>query len=353
MKHLMTRVVIGASFLALIAVVSLARPAQAAFPGNTDAGRVAFEAAGIIYTVPSDGSYSLTEGSPTPVAPHKLTTGHGPRWSPNGAQIVFFRGGDIWAMKADATNIHRVTKGTANDYTPDWSADGKQIVFARTTSADRRGTLFVVAATGGTPHRLTTADDGCASEPTWSAAGRYIVYWDKCSYGPPGGGYALDKVDTRTGAVSDIVGPTGVTATEPRTGVSETWNFGGTGPDVTPDGTRVLFKVEGDDPRCTPQDGCEPWSGVVETDLFGGGLRWVVDPDVDAFRSDDPAVSPTGEFFVYVGGNENPQLPVLPLSRFPYCPNGEGSTCSSLLYESMFGPSVGYPARPDWRPLNV
>ena len=43
-------------------------------------------------------------------------------------------------------------------------------------------------------------------EPTWSATGRYVVYWDKCASGASGTGNAIRKVDTGTGAISVVVG---------------------------------------------------------------------------------------------------------------------------------------------------
>ncbi|HYP01916.1 MAG TPA: Calx-beta domain-containing protein, partial [Pyrinomonadaceae bacterium] len=46
-----------------------------------------------------------------------------PAWSPDGTKIVFNRGGDIYIMRSDGSNLTRVTSGARNDSNPAWRSD--------------------------------------------------------------------------------------------------------------------------------------------------------------------------------------------------------------------------------------
>jgi Tol biopolymer transport system component len=308
-RHVVATLLMGAAVLATPGV------ATAAFPGAN--GRIAFEQGGVIYSIRPDGSDR-----------RQLTTdtrSHSPRWSPDGRLIAFHRAGDIWVMQADGSAAHRVTSGAANDINPTWSPDGGRLVFSRTTDGTLAGrSLFVVSAAGGSGHRLTTMSDGCAVEPTWSATGRYVVYWDKCASGMSGTGNAIRKINTGTGAISVVVGVNGLAQPDGQV------FFWGTGPDVNPGGGRVVFTA------VDPFGGC----GVAITDLSGGGFRFLSVPvDCGVFLSDDPAVSPDGTQVMFTAGNENPQLNVVSTAgtRQP----------GRNIYESG---TNDFPLRPDWQP---
>lgn len=308
-RHVVATLLMGAAVLATPGV------ATAAFPGAN--GRIAFEQGGVIYSIRPDGSDR-----------RQLTTdtrSHSPRWSPDGRLIAFHRAGDIWVMQADGSAAHRVTSGAANDINPTWSPDGGRLVFSRTTDGTLAGrSLFVVSAAGGSGQRLTTRSDGCAVEPTWSATGRYVVYWDKCASGMSGTGNAIRKVNTGTGAISVVVGVDGLAQPDGQV------FFWGTGPDVTPGGGRVVFSAADPSGLC----------GVAITDLSGGGFRFLSVPvDCGVFLSDDPAVSPDGTQVVYTAGNENPQLNVVSTA-------GTRQTGRNI-YESG---TNDFPLRPDWQP---
>ena len=84
-----------------------------------------------------------------------------PRWlrntsiSPDGKTIAFTYKGDIFTVPAGGGNAFQLTTGEDYDSYPIWSPDSKTIVFA----SDREGShdLYRVAATGGTPKRITTS----------------------------------------------------------------------------------------------------------------------------------------------------------------------------------------------------
>jgi Tol biopolymer transport system component len=306
-RHAMAVLLLGAAVLATPGV------AVGAYPGAN--GRIVFEQGGVIYSIRPDGSDR-----------RQLTTdthSHSPRWSPNGRLLTFHRAGDLWVMKPDGSAAHRITSGTANDINPDWSPDGTKLVFSRTTGTLGGRSLYVVAATGGTAHLLTTQSDGCAVEPTWSATGRYVVYWDKCA-GVTGTGNALRKVNTTTGAITTVVGVAGLA-----TPAGQFFAIG-TGPDVTPDGSHVVFTAAHGQPS---GNYC-----IAITDLSGGGFRCLsIEYESGVFLADDPAVSPDGTLVVYTTGNENPQLDVITVS-------GSGQCCNSIYS------GIDFPLRPDWQP---
>jgi dipeptidyl aminopeptidase/acylaminoacyl peptidase len=195
LRRILAASLVGAAVLAVPGV------ATAAYPGAN--GRIAFEQGGVIYSVRPDGSdrRQLTTD----------TSSHSPRWSRDGRLVAFNRAGDIWVMRADGSAAHRITSGAASDINASWSPDGGRLVFSRTTDGTLAGrSLYVVSAAGGSGQRLTTRSDGCAVEPTWSATGRYVVYWDRCASGASGTGNAIRKVNTGTGAISVVVGVDGL-----------------------------------------------------------------------------------------------------------------------------------------------
>ena len=298
------------AFIGVVVVAALPIPAEAAWPG--DNGRIAFEMRGAIYSI-----------QPTGADLQQLTTGpddHEPRWSPNGDRIVFERGGDLWLMRPNGSHARRFTSGSGDDSSPGWSADGNNIVFVRSGdgSAARRS-IFVKPVGGGTPTRLTQADDGCADAPTWSSDNRFVVFADDCRLGPR----SVRKVDLATGAISDVVGTGGIA------GPGGQWHFDGSAPDVTPNGLNVVFTVASPDGIC----------GVGITDLSGGGFRQIArGGDCGVFLSDDPAVSPDGRRLVYTAGNENPQLDVVLMSA--------DNQCCNLIFSG-----IDFPFNPDWRPI--
>ena len=124
-----------------------------------------------------------------------LTTGAGlgtgtddnaPEWSPNGERIVFQRGDGtggsrIYSMKADGTDVVALTGTTSPDakpydklVTPKWSPNGAKIVFtAEAPGCDSR--LFVMNANGANPDDVP--DGGClVAEPTWPPDGAIIFF---------------------------------------------------------------------------------------------------------------------------------------------------------------------------------
>ena len=91
-----------------------------------------------------------------------------PAWSPDGTRIAFSSNrdhdSDIYVMRADGSQQTRLTYSPANDQVPKWSPDGALIVFVR---MEDDLPLYVMNADGTGEKRLTT-DEAIALTRTWS-----------------------------------------------------------------------------------------------------------------------------------------------------------------------------------------
>ncbi len=76
-----------------------------------------------------------------------------PAISPDGDQIVFTYGGDLYLVPAEGGDATHFTQHAAHDYLPVWSPDGSSIAFA----SDRFGNfdVFLAPVNGGETKRLT------------------------------------------------------------------------------------------------------------------------------------------------------------------------------------------------------
>lgn len=103
-----------------------------------------------------------------------------PEQSPDGSKLVFSALTHLYLMDLPATcnspcqgTPHRLTSGDAREYEPVWSPDGKWIAYV--TWNNGIGGIWRIAASGGTPEKLTKADHEFYSDPVWSPDGARIV----------------------------------------------------------------------------------------------------------------------------------------------------------------------------------
>jgi len=173
-----------------------------------------------------------------------------PSWSPDGSEIVFVsdrgaveesgseRGGDVYIMNTDGTNVRRITTDGAGYAFPKLSPDGTMIAFDAARDSDN-AQVYVMDADGGNIRRVThnDVDEGYVS---WMPDSRSLVF-DSFRDGPP----EIYRADVDGG------NPTRLTHFGAHIG----------DPRLSPDGTKLAFEsgMEGDSEiYVTKPDGSEP-----------------------------------------------------------------------------------------------
>ena len=175
---------------AILSACFLARAARAADQGP---GRMVYELNGDIYTSNADGSDEL------PLT-HDDGDSHGPKWSPDGRQVLFIRNTslqsvtdadgimreigqptDFYLVNRDGGNLHRLRhfEGVVSD--PSWSPDGKLIGFYYQSKEEwlHQGLptfvagFYVMPSEGDESPHLVSAD---ARHVDWSPDGKKLVF---------------------------------------------------------------------------------------------------------------------------------------------------------------------------------
>ena len=146
--------IVAALGLAVAAASGLEPLPSFAEPAISPDGReIAFASGGDIWTVPAAG------GDARLLVSHAATESR-PQWSPDGRRLAFVStrtgGGDIYVLTLDSGDVARLTWDDAAETVDGWSADGQWIYFS-TNSRDIAGMNDVlrVRATGGTPMLVT------------------------------------------------------------------------------------------------------------------------------------------------------------------------------------------------------
>ena len=109
-----------------------------------------------------------------------------PAWSPDGLYIVFTSSelagsSDIYVMNADGSYPRRLTTNPSVDTFPAWSPDGQHIVYMSDMEEpgdiDNPGNfdIYVMKADGSEIRRLTS-EPGEDTNPTWSPDGTWIAF---------------------------------------------------------------------------------------------------------------------------------------------------------------------------------
>ena len=183
---------------------------------SPDGKQVVFDLFGDIYEVPIDG------GDATALT-HGFAWDMQPRYSPDGASIVFTsdRGGgdNIWIMKRDGAEPQAVTK---EDFrllnNPAWSPDG-EFIAARKHFTSRRslgaGEIWLYHKSGGDGLQLTEKpnDQKDVGEPVFSPDGRYVYFsrdttpGDRFQYNkdPNDEIYTIRRLDRETGEIEGFI----------------------------------------------------------------------------------------------------------------------------------------------------
>ena len=118
-----------------------------------------------VFVVPSAG------GAAEPV-----TRGFAPTWSPSGSRLAVLRGAQVYLVRPDGGGLRRVTRGTSDTAhsPPAWMPDGKTILVAR-SAPYLPSELYTISERGG-PMRRITRNGIEETYPSWSPDGRMIAF---------------------------------------------------------------------------------------------------------------------------------------------------------------------------------
>ncbi len=94
-----------------------------------------------------------------------------PALSPDGAEIAFVAGGDIWTVPAAGGEARLLVAHADSESRPLYSPDGKYLAFGSTRSGN--GDIYLLTLATGDLRRLTF-DDGAESLTGWSNDGRMV-----------------------------------------------------------------------------------------------------------------------------------------------------------------------------------
>jgi dipeptidyl aminopeptidase/acylaminoacyl peptidase len=112
-----------------------------------------------------------TDGSDRRQLDHPGADEYKPSWAPDGSQLTYTDGQEIYVVNADLTERRSITDSDPADgaYEPDWSPSGEWIAFIT-----QDGVITLIRPDGSDRHELP--GDGTASNPTWSPDGRKLAY---------------------------------------------------------------------------------------------------------------------------------------------------------------------------------
>jgi Tol biopolymer transport system component/C-terminal processing protease CtpA/Prc len=96
-----------------------------------------------------------------------------PSLSPDGREIAFISGGDIWTAPTNGGTASLLVTDTANERRPIWSPNGQEIAF--TSNRNGSANIYVLTLATGALRRLTFADTNEQLDG-WSRDGRWIYF---------------------------------------------------------------------------------------------------------------------------------------------------------------------------------
>ncbi len=115
----------------------------------------------------------LMASSAAHAAPAALPSLAEPSLSPDGREIAFASGGDIWTVSADGGQAQLLVSDPATESRPLWSPDGSKLAFLSTRSGVAN--IYVLTLATGELKRLTWSDTGEALDG-WSRDGKWLYF---------------------------------------------------------------------------------------------------------------------------------------------------------------------------------
>jgi DNA-binding winged helix-turn-helix (wHTH) protein len=117
----------------------------------------------------------LLGGSPRSLG---AISAHAAAWSPDGGQIVYANGNDLYLVKNDGTQPRKLITLAGRPQWPRWSPDGSRLRFSMYDLVNRSSSLWEVSPDGSNLRRLLPDWNRPAAEccGNWTADGRYFVF---------------------------------------------------------------------------------------------------------------------------------------------------------------------------------
>lgn len=117
--------------------------------------------------------WSLSSGLSAQVQRLSSYSAAEPGISPDGQEIAFVMGGDIWSVPSAGGDARLLVSHEATERRPLYSPDGQHLAFVSTRTGG--GDIYVLTLATGALRRLTS-DDGAESLEAWSRDGRWIYF---------------------------------------------------------------------------------------------------------------------------------------------------------------------------------
>jgi len=96
-----------------------------------------------------------------------------PALSPDGKEVAFASGGDIWVAPAGGGEAHLLVSGPAEESRPLYSPDGTRLAFQSTRTG--ANDIYVLTLATGTLQRITYSDAGISLD-AWSHDGQWLYF---------------------------------------------------------------------------------------------------------------------------------------------------------------------------------
>jgi Tol biopolymer transport system component len=148
----------------------------------------------VVFTSDRGGSYDIYRARPDGSALERLVDDRAyddqAALSPDGKVLAFVstRGGqaDVWTLELATKKLRNLSSHPAGDFRPAWSPDGQWLAFSsdrdsRRTKADfvvRHSFEIYVVRADGTELRRVTQAQKVAGSPTWSADGKRVLFYE-------------------------------------------------------------------------------------------------------------------------------------------------------------------------------
>jgi TolB protein len=130
----------------------------------------------VVFASDRGGDFDLFAMSPEGRAVTRLTNLPGdetdPAFSPDGSELAFAHGGDVYVINANGRRLRNLTRHPAHDADPTWSPDGRRIAF----SSDRGGSLEIFVRRLDQKRATALTQSGQNSAPDWSPDGARIAF---------------------------------------------------------------------------------------------------------------------------------------------------------------------------------